>query len=58
VYDEKDGVCERALYVIDRDGKIAWAYLSPRTVNPGADGILEALESLERPATRETAARA
>jgi peroxiredoxin len=43
VYDAKEGVCERALFVIDRDGRITWSYLSPMGVNPGADGILEAL---------------
>jgi peroxiredoxin len=39
-------VSERALFVIDGNGIIYWSYLSPIGVNPGADGILEALESL------------
>jgi len=47
-YDTKNGVCERALFVIDREGVIAWSYLSPVGVNPGADGILDALGQLER----------
>lgn len=46
-YREKDGVCERALFVIDDKGTIAWSYLSPIGVNPGADGVLRALESLQ-----------
>jgi peroxiredoxin len=46
VYDEKTGMTERALFVIDRDGRIAWSYLSPVGVNPGAEGILAALERL------------
>ena len=46
VYDEKDGVAGRALFVIDRAGVIRWSYLSPMGVNPGADGILKALESV------------
>jgi peroxiredoxin len=46
VFDEESQTCERALFVIDRAGRIAWSYLSPRDVNPGADGILRALESL------------
>lgn len=46
VFDEKSQTCERALFVIDRTGRVAWSYLSPRDVNPGADGILRALESL------------
>jgi peroxiredoxin len=45
-YRNDDGVCERALFVIDKNGRIAWSYLSPVAVNPGADGILEALENL------------
>lgn len=47
-YREADGVCERALFVIDKDGKIAWSYCSPVAVNPGADGILHALEALKQ----------
>ena len=30
------------------NGSIYWSYLSPVGVNPGADGILEALESLSK----------
>jgi alkyl hydroperoxide reductase subunit AhpC len=47
VYREEDGTTERALFVIDADGVIRWSYVSPVGVNPGADGILRALESLE-----------
>ena len=36
VYRHKDGVCERALFVIDQDGTIEWSYVSPLGVNPGA----------------------
>jgi peroxiredoxin len=42
-YRSADGVCERALFVIDKAGTIAWSYCSPIAVNPGADGILDAL---------------
>ncbi|MGA9725139.1 MAG: redoxin domain-containing protein [Candidatus Binatus sp.] len=45
-YRAGDGVSERALFVIDPNGTISWSYLSPVGVNPGADGILEALEAL------------
>jgi peroxiredoxin len=48
-YRESDGTSERALFVIDRDGVIRWSYLSPVGVNPGADGILTALEALPTP---------
>ena len=45
-YDPVAGVSERALFVIDKDGVIAWSFCSPMAVNPGADGILAALEQL------------
>lgn len=54
-YREAEGVCERALYVIDKDGVIAWSYKSPIGVNPGADGVLEALERLSGSKTSEVA---
>lgn len=44
VYDTKEGRSERALFVIDALGIIRWSYLSPVGINPGADGILNALE--------------
>jgi peroxiredoxin len=46
VYDEKEGTCQRALFVIDPNGIIQWSYVSPVGVNPGANGILAALEDL------------
>jgi peroxiredoxin len=46
VYRDSDGTSERALFVIDGDGIIRWRYVSPIDVNPGADGILDALEAL------------
>jgi peroxiredoxin len=45
-YRAQDGTSERALFVLDGDGVVRWSYLSPIGVNPGADGILGALESL------------
>jgi peroxiredoxin len=45
-YREKDGFSERALFVIDAEGTVRWSYLSPVGVNPGADGILAALDEL------------
>jgi peroxiredoxin len=47
VYRVNAGTSERALYVIDGDGIVRWSYVSPVGVNPGADGILRALEGLE-----------
>lgn len=49
VYRAADGTTERALFVIDAEGIIRWSYVSPVGVNPGADGILEALERLPKP---------
>jgi len=51
VYRTKEGTSERALFVIDGDGIVRWSYVSPVGVNPGADGILRALEDLQKEAT-------
>jgi len=48
VYREHDGFSERALFVINPEGIVHWSYVSPVGINPGADGILSALETLER----------
>ena len=45
-YRAQDGCSERALFVIDADGVIRWSFVSPISVNPGADGILDALDAL------------
>jgi peroxiredoxin len=47
VYRHGDGVSERALFVVNHDGIIHWSYVSPMGVNPGADGILKALEEID-----------
>ncbi|MGI4834577.1 MAG: redoxin domain-containing protein [Janthinobacterium lividum] len=49
VYDEQEGDAQRALFVLDEQGVIRWSYVSPTDVNPGADGILDALEKLDSP---------
>lgn len=46
VYRAVEGTSERALFVMDASGVIRWSYVSPVGVNPGADGILRALERL------------
>lgn len=56
VYDYKNGTAERALFVINAEGIIHWSYVSPIGVNPGANGILSALEDLK--AKNETIAAA
>jgi peroxiredoxin len=47
-YRKEEGFSERALFVIDKHGVIAWSFCSPVAVNPGADGILQALENLAK----------
>jgi peroxiredoxin len=46
VYRARNGTSERALFVLDDAGVIRWSYVSPIGINPGADGILRALEGL------------
>jgi peroxiredoxin len=46
VYRAEAGTSERALFVVDAEGVVRWSYVSPVGVNPGADGILRALENL------------
>jgi peroxiredoxin len=46
VFDDNTGECKRALFVLDEEGVIRWSYLSPVGVNPGADGIMDALEEM------------
>jgi peroxiredoxin len=47
-YRPEDGTSARALFVLDTEGVIQWSYLSPVGVNPGADGILRAIEALPK----------
>ncbi|MDR6100965.1 peroxiredoxin [Agrobacterium larrymoorei] len=46
VYRDDVGECARALFIVDENGTIAWSYLSPVAVNPGADIILDALDQM------------
>ncbi|MGC4038479.1 MAG: redoxin domain-containing protein [Chitinophagaceae bacterium] len=47
VYDDSEGESKRALYIIDEKGIIRWHYLSPVGINPGVDGILQALDEMK-----------
>jgi peroxiredoxin len=51
-YPPGDGFSEGALYVIDPGGKVHWSYISPVGLNPGADGVLRALEDMKGTPTR------
>ncbi len=45
-YDFHAGSSKRALFLIDPAGKVAWSFLSPVALNPGVDGVLDALDAL------------
>jgi peroxiredoxin len=47
-YRTEEGTSERALFVVDGDGVIQWSYKSPVAVNPGADGIIKALDEMNK----------
>src|SRR6266705_5307734 len=47
-FKERVGESARALFVIDSNGVIRWSHLSPDGVNPGAEGILSALATLNK----------
>ena len=46
VYRTREGVCERALFVINCDGMIHWSHVSPIGVNPGLMAFYAPFESL------------
>lgn len=48
VYRGSDGVCERALFVLDPGGRVEWSYVSPIAVNPGCDGVFAALDRMRQ----------
>lgn len=47
VYNNNFGEAERALYLVDENGTIAWSHLSPIDVNPGVDIVLAALDNMD-----------
>ncbi len=47
-FKEKIGESARALFVVDDNGIIRWSHLSPDGINPGAEGILSALENMNK----------
>jgi peroxiredoxin len=49
VYSSASGRSERALFVLDSSGMVAWSETFPDTVNPGVDAVLSALEAVGRP---------
>jgi peroxiredoxin len=57
ILDQRNGKSERALFVVNPEGIIHWSHVSPREVNPGAHGILQALESLREGSPRRRGGR-
>ncbi len=52
-YNPGKGREDRALFVINPEGVIYWSYLSPSGINPGAEGILSALDEMQSQAAKE-----
>ncbi len=46
IYHEDSGTAGRALFLIDTNGIIQYAHLSPDAINPGADGVLARLKEI------------
>ncbi len=45
-YNAKKGSSDRSLFIIDERGFIRWSELYQDGINPGVNGVLEALESI------------
>ena len=48
VYSPASGRSERALFVLDASGIVAWSGVFPDSVNPGVDAVLSAVEAIGR----------
>lgn len=46
VFREKDGISERAVFVIDKEGRIAWSRVYDIPQQPGNDELFTALSAL------------
>jgi peroxiredoxin len=51
-YRHGDGFSERALFVVDPQGVVQWREVVPPEVNPGAAGILSALDNMHAASSR------
>lgn len=52
-YNGVKGCSDRALFIIDEDGVVCWREIYPEGINPGVDGVLEALESINSNTDKE-----
>ncbi len=50
IYHDENGTAGRALFLVDGEGIIQYAHLSPDAINPGADGVLARLKEISAPA--------
>lgn len=48
VYRDADGFSDRALFVLDRTGRVRWRHVTEPGIDPGVGGILDALAALDR----------
>jgi peroxiredoxin len=46
VFRSKDGISERAIFVVDKQGKIAWSKVYPISEQPKNEEVLQALQGL------------
>ena len=44
---EKDGISERAVFVVDKNGRIAWSKVYDIPQQPGSTELFEALDGLK-----------
>jgi peroxiredoxin len=47
VYREDEGRSGRAMFVLDAEGTVCWSRVYPHNLNPGVDGMLTALETMQ-----------
>jgi peroxiredoxin len=47
VYRDDEGRSGRAAFVLDAEGTVHWSRAYPHSLNPGVDGILTALETMQ-----------
>lgn len=43
----EEGAAERALFIVDRELRVRYSFVSEPSQNPGAGGVLDALEALQ-----------
>jgi len=54
IYREEEGRSGRTVFVLDGAGMVRWSRVYPTNLNPGIDGILTALETMQSKEATET----